>query len=1276
MRDFFVIVGSLLIAVLLVAFAVPRFIDWAPYKRDIETRIRDATGLEVTLAGPLRIEILPKLALNAQDVIIDAADAKVSAARLRAEVSVASLFDKTPRLVSLELDGGVVKLTEGAASDPATILVRILSKGDALQVDSITFNTIAVTRAADDTPITTIERGEASFPLRTGPLRLAVEGIFGDIVGRGRLAIGPPETKLDRHVSLAFDSDGEGDDKGLRLTFEGQASGNGSSPVTVDGAVALAQSDNIRLRTGDAGPGDKPLWRAQAKAHGELRSLRFDEIEITRGEATPLRLTGQGALDLGAGDPKLTLDLSARRLALDSLVEASAAEAKAPGASGALPISRALEALAGLATASVPSPLSVEFNLRAETLELAHESFGNLQLKGRATESDLSISSANANWIGRGEVGFSGNAVGAGKALARGHVDVKAQDAAAFLQGLGLANEGTNARIPLALAGELTLDREGASVDGLDLTLAGSRITGKLGVKAARDGRPARVEAELASRDLDLENWPLGAVTRVFPASLAGSLQIHVERLRAGKGAGDVGRLDMSVSRRDGETSIDRLQLQGFEGLSLSGAGAIGGAGSSFEARIAAPKAAPLVALSRLVLPQRAVDTLNARRGSLEPLALTLSARRAASSPAIEVTLSGTAAASRLDATATLDADFAPSAGEIAVTAPEAKALLDQLGLAVAPGDPLGRGEMKITAKPTDLGPLGSLGSLAITANLSAGAARLTGDGTLRFDQGAPEGHGGFSAAAPDLALAQRLLGFTGSLDGDQRLDVAGGWTLSADALALERLNARFLGMALSGELNLGFGGEARLTGTIRAPSLSVPTLAGLALGRTQAGQSLWAATRFPPYQPPKMPVSLRLSSPLVDLGGGLAGRDGKLSLELDERGLTLASASAELAGGKLKGEWRIERDGGLARSALHLSGESIDLKTLAPGAGFAGKLAGRLELAGAGETLSQIVASSGGNGSLRLSDGWLEQAAIGGLRRGFTRAVIDDNLLDKARLSAVVAAETARGALSGVDFEAPIVATNGILKTTIPRLVLSDGDGAEATAALDLKTLTLDARLGLSTVSTDTPENPVPLAAAITWKGPLFALKREADANALLQAVSVERLRIELERIELLEYDQREQAMFNRRLKAGRQKAIPLPSPPAEPATPSPAPAASPASSGTEGETAAKEPAAPASPPPSPAPATSEPSALPPPLVRAPQPPAKPAQPPQPDAQTSGRTSSVPLSEPAPGPVLQLAPLPPEIAVPAAPTVVGVPNPPLRRPPAPKPPLLLHSPD
>ena len=121
----------------------------------------------------------------------------------------------------------------------------------------------------------------------------------------------------------------------------------------------------------------------------------------------------------------------------------------------------------------------------------------------------------------------------------------------------------------------------------------------------------------------------------------------------------------------------------------------------------------------------------------------------------IEVTLSGTAAASRLDAKAALDADLAPSSGEIALSAPEATALLEQLGLAVAPGDPLGRGEMKIAAKPTDAG------SLAITANLSAGEAKLSGDGTLRFDQEArPKG---MAASAWQHRTSPRLSGFSAS---------------------------------------------------------------------------------------------------------------------------------------------------------------------------------------------------------------------------------------------------------------------------------------------------------------------------------------------------------------------------------------------------------------------------------------------------------------------------------------------------------------------------------
>src|SRR5262249_9435846 len=131
----------------------------------------------------------------------------------------------------------------------------------------------------------------------------------------------------------------------------------------------------------------------------------------------------------------------------------------------------------------------------------------------------------------------------------------------------------------------------------------------------------------------------------------------------------------------------------------------------------------------------------------------------------------------------------------------------------------------------------------------------------------------------------------------------------------------------------------------------------------TAANSSFWAASRFRPYAPPPVPVSLAVPAPFVDLGGGLRGRDARLTLALGERGLSLTQASVAIAGGSLGGDWRIDRDGGLARSSLRLSAQDIELKGLLPGASIAGRVSGGLELTGAGETVAQIVSSSGGGG-------------------------------------------------------------------------------------------------------------------------------------------------------------------------------------------------------------------------------------------------------------------------------------------------------------------------
>ena len=393
MRDFFVIVGSLLIAVLVAAFAVPRFIDWAPYKREIETRIRDATGIEVALAGPLRIEILPKLALNAQDVIIDTKDAKVSAARLRAEVSVASLFgdDAASRLARARR--GRRQALRGRGRRSGGRAVGVLSKDHALQIDSHDLehhrDHARRWRYADCDD--RAWRGEPSGV--SGPLaperRGRASATFRDEAGS------PSDRRrrmLNRHVSIAFDADGEGDARGWRLTFEGQA------PRTVHAGHPRRRRRSCPERQGRAADRQRrhrrqaPLWRAQAKAHGELRALRFDEIEISRGRrraqidragsARPHRRSQAHARSFGAAPRARSARRGERRWSRRSSARA-----------GALPIGERSESARRRRDGVAAVLAQRRLQPRRRDGELADESFGNLHLSGTGRSADAVVRS-------------------------------------------------------------------------------------------------------------------------------------------------------------------------------------------------------------------------------------------------------------------------------------------------------------------------------------------------------------------------------------------------------------------------------------------------------------------------------------------------------------------------------------------------------------------------------------------------------------------------------------------------------------------------------------------------------------------------------------------------------------------------------------------------------------------------------------------------------------------------------------------------------------------
>src|SRR6185437_1956016 len=124
---------------------------------------------------------------------------------------------------------------------------------------------------------------------------------------------------------------------------------------------------------------DVAQWRGQAKLHAEGAKLSFADLDISRDRAAALRFGGTGSLDL-AGPPRLTLDLSARRLVLDPLIGAS--DRGSAAASGG--VAPAVAMLGEALSAAVPQGLTVMFDIGAEAAAFAGESFENLRAKGVA----------------------------------------------------------------------------------------------------------------------------------------------------------------------------------------------------------------------------------------------------------------------------------------------------------------------------------------------------------------------------------------------------------------------------------------------------------------------------------------------------------------------------------------------------------------------------------------------------------------------------------------------------------------------------------------------------------------------------------------------------------------------------------------------------------------------------------------------------------------------------------------------------------------------------
>ncbi len=1066
MRESLTVLAGLLVLALLAALIAPGFVDWRGYRPQIEARLTQALGVETRIAGGIGLRILPSPRLALGEVRIGGADGTASSVAIETmtvEVALAPLARRQIRISDAEIEGATIRLVldeSGALKLPARTGGGPPAEAS---LDKLSLRRSAVIWSeAGREPVTvTPVAAELSAVSLIGPWR-----IEGEAAGASfRLSTGAiePEGRLRAKLSMTGEA--------LQLGFDGVfllPARAGAVGLGLDGGFSLSPGGAVSV-AGRIGGGSRQL---------DLSGLTLD---LGGGAA---RLEGDGHYLPASGTGSLAL--RARRLDLDALTAALGERAGFE------------RALAGL-------PGSFDVSLDLDQLLWRGEDVSAVALRGRLDENGLAEASASLR--------VAGALVGATGAIdlkgVAGRINLKAEDSRRLA--LVLARGGLDPPLADMVAGLGRIDAEAIGAwDGGRLAVERLFVTGASGLRleGGGDWQPERLSAHLAVQGLDLNTLPPGESFAGLLGRRDLALELSLTQARFRNAPPGSASLDL---RREGANwRLRRLSVEGFGGVSVSGAGALLPEGGEIAGRIAAPRFETLAALAGPLLPEALRQPL-ARAG--DALARLDANFRLTRTPSGETALAldGAAQAGKLALTARLDPSDSWRDAELAVELGDRRQIFAALGLPV----PQQSGPARLTMRKAAERLSGALvgPGLSLVVDGDGPGARLA----IQADQPGRILPEGVAKLLPD-----------GLFDANARVGLAG------QAITLDDLVANLGAASARGALSLTRDGP--LTGKLTLASLDLRALvaAGLAASPAPSG-SLWSTTRF--AAAPALPeFELAIEADNVLATEGIGWRGATFTLLGGQEGLRIADLKARFGGGTVEGRLSLRREGGLAQLAGRLALADVDLAPLT-GGGLGGRLSGQIEAGGSGESPARLIAALGGSGTVSLTAATLARFDPGAYGRVVAATGEDASESEVERLQRRLGEALDRGSWALGDVAVPFTLAGGLARLQSLGFERS-GLRVEAGGAVDLRGLSADLRLGLRPLGRlpkDWPAGDAPQI-AVAWRGPLSNLRRETDVGALSNTVAARALAREIERVEAFEADARERAANTRRLRAERE--------------------------------------------------------------------------------------------------------------------------------------------
>lgn len=1132
MRETLTALAVLLVLALTAALVGPLWVDWTAHRGAIEHRLSEALGARVTVAGPLKLRLLPSPRLEAERLAVagrDSADPALRAARARFELAAAPLIKGALRFVEARLDRPEIDLAAGAGG---SLVLPALAPAEAARVALESLELSDATLRLRDAA------GAELWRLDHLNLALSAETLAGPFKGQGRLG-GPTPTAF--RFSTGAIENGRLRHKIVidataatpRAEFEGAFVARpvaAGLALAYDGVVTLSG----RLAIGDAAA---LPWRLHATLKADRAESQFDPMELRLGEDRPTTLTGAGRL-AHVADATFEATLAARQIDLDRLL------APEGGVAAPLAALRALsDATGDGARLSLPLPVKLDLDPGAVTLggETAAESRLSLRIApGAPLEGRI-----ETHLPGRSRLVADGRFEGGAAARFRGRLDMATRDARRLREWLtaGVADRAAlspalTADLPFAaIAAKGVAEISAVSLSLRNAAFAFDRSTaqGELAWTAPVGGERARLYADLRADALDIDGLPdlSGLLATASATDLSLSLDARAIRVaRLGEGVVDAGRIVAQLTRTDGAVELERFSIAGLGGANLTASGALDAKGGRFELDLDAQRLVELAALLRRVAPGGLTDSLARKAARLSPSKAILRAEAGAGFALEKATLEATLAGAK----ATLDAAREGEALTIKLAAahPDAAQLLRQLGAETRGAPDKGSGRIDAVLRGRPGGPM----SANINARL-AGAA-LGFDGAMELAalaQGRPPWLRGRASleAADAVPFLQTLDILSPNVAAKGGVDLEAEVESAAAGLALTKLRGWAFASRIAGAATLSPPApeadlrRPRLAGSLTLDRLSLAETASLAFGfEPGARPAQWSQRGFSPALLDAPDAALDLTVGRFELDAGRAVADARMRLNVGPGLVALDRFQGSIAGANLTGGLALRRDGaeGAATGRVGLTGLALD-RDVARGA-----IDLDLEFAGVGRTPAAIVAGLGGEGRLLARDLALPGLALDALAPIIAAADAEKLQLEEGTIERALAQRFDRAALAIGATAAPLNLAGGVLRAG-PVAAESANAAAAATAALDLKTMTLDLRAAIAEKTAPRLWSGAPPRVEATWRGPLDAPRREIESGPFFNGLAARQIARDLERIEALEADIRERAWFVRQAKA-----------------------------------------------------------------------------------------------------------------------------------------------